>query len=105
MYLEFGSDAECTQTAREGQKLERYLVLQVRAPACGDHRENFGGARFRFIAVDRGDATIGEVVHEGKESGGWFARGVTLYWPIPRLGPGAAPQRLEQPLVRKAAAA
>jgi hypothetical protein len=43
-------------------------------------------------------------VHEGKESGGRFARGATLYGPIPRPTRGG-PQRLEQPLVRKAAAA
>jgi hypothetical protein len=104
VYLEFGSDADCTQKARERQKLECELVPQVRAPVCGDHRENFGGSRFRFIAVDRSDATIGEVVHEGKESGGWFARRMTLYWPIPRPT-RRRPQRLEQPLVRKAAAA
>jgi hypothetical protein len=43
-------------------------------------------------------------VHEGKESGSWFARGATLYWAIPRPA-RHGPQRLEQPLVRKAAAA
>ncbi len=69
MHLEFGSGAERAQKARERQEFECELAPQVRAPVRGDHRQNFGWSRFRFIAIDRGDRTIGEVVHEGKESG------------------------------------
>jgi hypothetical protein len=47
----------------------RELVPQMRTPVCGDHRENFGWPCFGFVTVDRSDGTIGEVVHEGKESG------------------------------------